>query len=442
MREGWKEEKIEDLCISVKSGGTPSTKRNDFYGGKIPWIKTKEVNFNRIYDSENKITELGLKSSSAKLIPARSIIIAMYGNGDTAGRCAINMIPLATNQACSNFTFKEEVASPEFMFYKITTHYRDFVHLKSGGAQNNLNGRTLKDFKVKIPPLKTQRKIASILSAYDDLIENNLKRIKLLEEQAQQTYEEWFVRFKFPGYEEVGIDEASGLPIGWEKVKASKKIKLISGYAFKGKEFTDIPNEHIAVRMGNFKVGGGLKFDKSKYLIDSSSVREKFHLKHNDLLMVLSDVTREGLLIGNVGFLPNDGRNYYLNQRVSKVEVEENFKMYAYAVFNSPSFKQNCISKANSVTVLNLKNDDIYGYEMIIPSKQIIGLWNKIYGSSIKMTQNLTRQNQLLKEARDILLPRLMMGVIDVEDMEVNIGLGSDSYRKVAEEQVDYKIKR
>ncbi|CAM4254983.1 restriction endonuclease subunit S [Zobellia nedashkovskayae] len=391
------------------------------WGSSKYWSKKDELKFSKyllqtgdvLLAMDRPWVSGGLKYASIKKNDPKSFLVQRIA-------C------LRSNEKMDQNFLKFVIASHNFSAY--------IKSLQGGVGVPHISPSQIKNYKFNLPPLKTQRKIASILTAYDDLLENNLKRIKLLEEQAQQTYEEWFVRFKFPGYENVEIDEESGLPAGWEKVKASERIKLVSGYAFKGKEFTDIPNDDIAVRMGNFKVGGGLKFDKSKYLIDSSEVREKFHLKHNDLVMVLSDVTREGLLIGNVGFVPIDGRNYYLNQRVSKVVTEDDFKMYAYAAFNSASFKHNCKSKANSVTVLNLKNDDVYSFKMVIPSKEIIGLWNKIYGSSIKMTQNLERQNQYLKEARDILLPRLMSGVIEVAGLEVSEQLGM-----VAEEKSEYK---
>ena len=98
MRE-WKECTIESLCKNICSGGTPNRSNDSFYqNGNIPWLNTKEVSFNRIYQTENFITELGLKSSSAKWIPANAVIVAMYGA--TAGRSAIAKIPLTTNQAC------------------------------------------------------------------------------------------------------------------------------------------------------------------------------------------------------------------------------------------------------------------------------------------------------------------------------------------------------
>jgi len=103
MSSEWKCTTIGDICAKVFSGGTPSSTRSDYYdGGAIPWLRTKEVNYSKIYATEQCITSLGFENSSVKLVPVNSVIVAMYGNGDTAGRVAINKVPLTTNQACCN----------------------------------------------------------------------------------------------------------------------------------------------------------------------------------------------------------------------------------------------------------------------------------------------------------------------------------------------------
>ena len=108
MPSDWKECKIKDLCSNVTSGGTPKSTNLEYYnGGSIPWLNTKEVHFNRIYNTEKHITESGLKNSAAKWIKKNNVIVAMYGA--TAGNIAINKIPLTTNQACCNLEINEKL---------------------------------------------------------------------------------------------------------------------------------------------------------------------------------------------------------------------------------------------------------------------------------------------------------------------------------------------
>ena len=221
-------QQVESVCKLVTSGGTPLSSNPSFYEPKeIPWLKTAEVNYCRIYNTENYISEEGLKRSSAKLIPENSVIVAMYGQGDTAGRVAINKIPLSTNQACCNLVIDDEKADYRFVYYALTTLYEKMVSLKNGGAQPNLNAGIIKAVEIPMPSLCIQKRIADILSAYDDLIENNHKQIKLLEEAAQRLYKEWFVDLRFPGYEKTEIID--GVPVGWKKEKLVKIADIKAG---------------------------------------------------------------------------------------------------------------------------------------------------------------------------------------------------------------------
>lgn len=224
----WEKVKLGDICKYVTSGGTPKSSIKEYYEPKqIPWLKTKEVNYCRIYETESYISKDGLDNSSAKMIPQNSVIVAMYGQGDTAGRVAINKIPLTTNQACCNLIIDETKACYEFVYYQLVTLYEKMVSLKNGGAQPNLNAAIIKSMEIKLPPLKTQRYIADILSSYDNLIENNQKQIKLLEEAAQRIYKEWFVDLRFPGHESTKI--VDGIPEGWRKFPLEEIAPVVTG---------------------------------------------------------------------------------------------------------------------------------------------------------------------------------------------------------------------
>ena len=197
----WGAKRIEEICSKVVSGGTPkSTNPAFYYPEEVPWLKTGEVNYCRIYNTETYISKEGLTRSNAKIIPENSVIVAMYGQGDTAGRVAINKIPLCTNQACCNLIINHDIADYEYVYFVLSALYDKLVSLKNGGAQPNLNVGIIKSIEIPFPDLETQHRIASILAAYDDLVENNQRQIRLLEEAAQRLYKEWFVDLRFPGY--------------------------------------------------------------------------------------------------------------------------------------------------------------------------------------------------------------------------------------------------
>lgn len=188
--------KLDDICLKTCSGGTPSSKVVDYYNPPtIPWLTTSEVNYSCIYNTKKGISENGLNNSSAKLIPINSVIIAMYGQGNTAGRVAINKIPLATNQACCNLIINSELADYRFVYYALSAKYNELVALKNGGAQPNLNAKKIREFEIPFPSRNIQERIGDILSAYDEMIDNCKAQIALLEEAAQHIYREWFSEF-------------------------------------------------------------------------------------------------------------------------------------------------------------------------------------------------------------------------------------------------------
>lgn len=177
---------VGTLCSSVCSGGTPKSSVASYYDGEIPWLNTKEVNFNRIYSTERTISQQGLDNSSAKWIPANTVVVAMYGA--TAGRCAIAGVPMTTNQACCNLTINQALADYRFVYYALCLDYARLSSAANGGAQQNLNAQVVRQFDIACPPLPTQRKIAAVLSSLDDKIETNNAICRNLEEQADALF--------------------------------------------------------------------------------------------------------------------------------------------------------------------------------------------------------------------------------------------------------------
>jgi type I restriction enzyme S subunit len=160
----WKS--LGEVAIKILSGGTPRTGVSEYYDGEIPWLRTQEVDFCDIWDTGVKITNLGLKNSSAKLIPKNCVIVAMYGA--TVGKIAINKIPLSTNQACANIQLDEEIVNYRYVFHYLTSKYE---HIKSlgSGSQTNINAQIIKNYLIPIPPLAEQERIVNILDKFDTL---------------------------------------------------------------------------------------------------------------------------------------------------------------------------------------------------------------------------------------------------------------------------------
>lgn len=154
---------IGDIA-KVFSGGTPDRKKPEYWGGNIPWIKTAEVNYNTIFETEEFITELGLNKSATKIIKPNSVLVAMYGQGITRGRVALTGIEACCNQACAVIEAKDNYL-PEFIYFYLEYKYEELRSLAHGANQQNLNLKMIKSFK--IPEI--------------EFTEQKLVRVKLLE---------------------------------------------------------------------------------------------------------------------------------------------------------------------------------------------------------------------------------------------------------------------
>ncbi len=182
-------EKLGTL-FSISSGGTPSRKNSDYYNnGNIPWIKTGDLKPRRIKKASEYITIEGLNNSSAKKFPPNTVLVAMYGA--TIGACSILSIEACTNQACAAFIPTDKV-DVLYLYYFLKSKKDDFIHPGSCGAQPNISATYLKTVKIPLPPLKTQKYIASVLEKADQLRKNCQRLEQELNQLAQSVFIEMF----------------------------------------------------------------------------------------------------------------------------------------------------------------------------------------------------------------------------------------------------------
>ena len=184
---GFEWKTIDEISKKISSGGTPTTSNNGYYdNGTIPWLRTQEVDFKEIWDTNIKITEDGLNNSSAKWIPANCVIVAMYGA--TVGKTAINKIPLTTNQACANIEINDKLACYRYIFHYLTSKY-EYIKSLGSGSQTNINAQIIKKLKVPVPPIEEQQRIVSILDKFETLTNSITDGLPLAIEQSQKRYE-------------------------------------------------------------------------------------------------------------------------------------------------------------------------------------------------------------------------------------------------------------
>ena len=401
----WEILKIEDFA-DVIGGGTPSTKNSTYWNGDIPWIGPRDLskwNFKFIERGERNISNLGLEKSSAKLLPVKTVLMTSRA---PIGYVAIAKNEICTNQGFQNLVCKENIANPNFVYYLIKEHIDKIKAVASGATFPEISKTKLKGIELPIPPLQTQKRIADILSAYDDLIENNLKRIKLLEQAAQNIYKEWFVNLRFPGHENTPINEETGLPDGWEEKEISTIITFLGGYAFKSKTYIEngkyrvITIKNVGDKVFNASVGNSVSIIPEK-------MKEHCKIIEGDILLSLT---------GNVGrSCIAYGENNLLNQRVAKIEpINTRWRPYIYWMFNDNKIFSLMNNLATGAAQQNLSPVKLAKEKVVIPSESFIDLYCLKANSFFKQIILLNKQNQKLKAARDILLPRLMNRTIEV----------------------------
>jgi len=404
--KGWKMTTLGEVAEKIFSGGTPSTQRADFYDGTIPWLRTQEVNFNYIYDTDIKITEEGLNNSSAKWVPENSVIIAMYGN--SAGRTAFSKIRMTTNQACCNFIADKEKSDAMFIFFNLRGRYLEIEGMANGGAQQNLSGLVLKELRLNLPPLPEQRAIAAVLSSLDNKIELLRAQNKTLEASAQAIFKEWFVNFNFPGATGKMIDSELGeIPEGWRVGKIKDLIDILSGFSFLSSEFSqDGKYKLVTIKNVQDRYFDSTTTDTLKEIPEKMPAHCK--LESGDILLSLT---------GNIGRICLvNGEGYLLNQRVAKLKAKDSTDYaFTYLLFLQDSIFSLLQSTASGTAQQNLSPIQTKEIEIIIADRRTLDQFGRVANKLVQKINDNLSQIQILSKLRDALLPKLIKGAVRVK---------------------------
>lgn len=310
------------------------------------------------------------------------------------------------------FRPKNESVDNLYLYYFMKTEFirQSMINSMVGATgRQRVNNDVFKNIEVNFPNKEKQREIGRILSAYDGLIENNQKQIKLLEEAAQRLYKEWFVDLRFPGYENTPIID--GVPEGWEEKPLSEVFKYVRGKSYTSKDIVDNGSTFM-INLKNIRPFGGYKRNAEKHFIGEYSKAQQ--LKYGDIVMGVTDMTKERRLVGHVAMIPDIGKNITFSMDLIKIIplIVPNSFLYSSMIFGGYSNK--IAALANGVNVLHLKPDAIMNLKMIIPSKIIMRNYDNMFKLYYNKLEKLQNQSILLAEARDRLLPKLMSGKLEV----------------------------
>ncbi len=411
--------KLKDLSINIFSGGTPSTTNEDFWNGEFYWLSSGETKNTYIRETEKTITKLGIEKSSTRLAKVGDVVVASAGQGKTRGQVAYCLTDTYINQSIIAIRAKKEVLNSKYLFYNLSSRYNELRLLSdSSSSRGSLTVKIFEELNIDLPEIEKQNKIAKVLSNYDDLIENNNKRIKILEEMAQKIYKEWFVDFKFPNHETATFKqtELGKIPTDWNfgTIKDINDVK--GGYAFKSNDLKET-GEYGVIKIKNIQ-SGDIDINSCQYINERIAQKaEAFKLSVGDLLIAMT-----GAQVGKVGMMPKTKRIYYLNQRVGKFIPNKDFiinNQYLSIYTRSEKFNTQINNVASGAAQPNISTFQIENIEMLIPQKEIIKKFEKMVNPLFIEILTLNDKNTNLKQTRDLLLPRLISGEINVENLEI-----------------------
>lgn len=419
----WKIVNIGSLG-QVVTGNTPLTSDREFYGGTHPFIKPTDMDIDRrrVTIWEENYSEKAFKKYRNSYIPTGSTGVVTIG---TVGEKLFQADqPCFTNQSVNVVIPERGKYNSDFIYYLMKYNLPQVSAANPGTAsgRHHVSKSNFCAIKVQVPEeIKTQEKIAYILSAYDDLIENNLKRIKLMEEIVQRTYEEWFVKFRING-KQLKLNKETGLPEGWTFGSLKELVSFQNGFAFKSSKFTTEGQPVIKIK----NIGNNTIDVTNTDCVDEDYAKtaEKFQVNEGDLLIAMTGAT-----VGKVGYLPYSVKICYLNQRVGRfINLKGGSNIhFVFSVMTQGSGLQQVLNLASGAAQPNISGNQILSIQTVIPTSDLLKNFNKIAETSIKQILTLLNQNRLLKKSRDILLPRLMTGMIDVSEIDTELSMAAEN---------------
>ena len=328
--------------------------------------------------------------------------------GGEPGRCAIwkDYQPCMMIQKALHRIRPHDGLDNKFLFYTFLLKGKTggFSPLFTGSTIKHLPREKLAKIEVDIPPLTTQKRIASILSAYDDLRENNRRRIQLLEQAARLLYKEWFIHLRFPGHEHVKIKD--GVPAGWEKKKIADVCETVGG----GTPSTKVPDYWDGDI--TWVVPSDITKNDCLALLNSGRMITEKGLRKSSAKMVPA----ETILMtsrASVGFFALMDYEVCTNQGFINIIPREH-EMRMYLLFNLMSRVEEIRSNAKGTTYPEISKGRFRDMGVVVPPKILVNEFAEFASDVIHQVRFLKRSTQKLEQARDLLLPRLMNGTVQV----------------------------
>ena len=393
MRFDWKEYTLDDVCERIFSGGTPSTMHSEYWNGTLKWLSSGETSQRFIYDTERKITELGVKNSSTKLATRGCTVIATAGQGFTRGQASFLMTDTFLNQSVIACKPNEKYVLPMFLYYNLDNRYEEFRLLSDGtSTRGGLSGWILKRMTIMLPPLPEQKKIAAILSALDEKIAINRAINDNLQQQVMALYRQMFIENTNAARRECRADEYFDISIG--KTPPRKEPQW----------FSENPADFVWASISDMGSCGLFIANSSEYLTYEAVEKFNFKVVPDNTVLLSFKLTVGRIAITDGAMTTNEAIAHF---KTNKPEINE----YLYCYLKNFNY-QTMGSTSSIATAVNSKI--IKGMPFVVPTEGELAVFHGFAGAIFAMIKNNQRENNRLATLRDTLLPKLMSGEIDV----------------------------
>lgn len=393
----WKTKQIKQLG-RVVTGKTPPKVRPDYFGGNELFVSPKDFDWNGGYveRTQTTITEKALCAFRNQVIPRNAVLFTCISFG--FGKIAIASRQLLTNQQI-NSVIANENHHFRFVYYLLRVYTPVIYSFNSGIDTPIVPKSVFEKIEVKCPELELQRKIAAILTAYDDLIEANKRRIALLERMAEEIYREWFVRMRFPGYQNTKF--VKGLPEGWEIIQFGQIANMIMGQSPKS-EFYNDSGQGLPFHQGVGTYGD--RFPRNITFCTADGRKAK---KGDILFSVRAPVGR--LNIANCELIIGRG--------IAAIRQKEGKNSYLYYLLRTMFANEDIIG--NGSIFNSVGKDELSRFVVLRHPDHLTARFEKIALPIDQQIEALIHSNSVLTKTRDLLLPRLISGKISVADLDI-----------------------
>ena len=413
----------------IVGGGTPSTKRPEYFDGEIPWLTPKDLSGEhdrRVTRGRRNLSKAGLAACSARLVPRNSVLLTSRA---PVGYVALAANPIATNQGFRSLLAHDSVV-PEYLYYWLRSHTEELRRHASGSTFEELSARALGCLRIRLPSRETQDRIADVLGVLDDKIELNRRMGTTLDQMARVLFDDWFVKFgptraKMEGRQPYLPEELWSLfpsrmwkselgliPENWTVTSLEQIAITKKGVSYRHADLT--PSATALVTLKSFSRGGGYRPGGLKPF--GGHYEPEDVLNDGEIVVACTDMSQAAEVIGRPALVPGTSHYNFLVGSLDTVAVRSRSedavpREWLYRRLATASFTQHCLAHTTGTTVLHLAERAVGAFRFVLPGAAPIRAFREALRRACVRVGLCGTQADLVRTCRDSLLPALLSGV-------------------------------